>query len=158
MSFYWGNTIAALRWNYIFNNKLFSNSTISYNKYQFNLTSKLSDISQRETEFSINNYNAKYQSGIKDLGYNLDFDYNPVPSHHIRFGSNYLYHQFRPEVMINDIEENNNGNTSSEHYTSRLRPTIYAHEVSAYIEDDFNLSSKVSMNVGVNLSSFFVQP
>lgn len=157
ISFYWGNTITALRWNYIFNNKLFSNSTISYNKYQFNLTSNLSDKVQNETEFDINRYKSKYQSGIKDLGYNLDFDYNPIPSHHIRFGGNYLYHQFRPEIMINSVEENNNGKINNEYYTSTPRPTIYAHEVSAYIEDDFNICSKVSINAGVNLSCFLVQ-
>lgn len=34
INFNWGNTIAAGRWNYVFNNKLFSNTTVAYNHYQ----------------------------------------------------------------------------------------------------------------------------
>lgn len=31
----WGNTIVSGRWNYIFNNKLFSNTTVAFNNYKF---------------------------------------------------------------------------------------------------------------------------
>ena len=31
----WGNTIISARWNFIFNNKLFSNTTVAFNKYSF---------------------------------------------------------------------------------------------------------------------------
>lgn len=34
----WGNTIISARWNYIFNNRLFSNTTVSYNNYLFNVS------------------------------------------------------------------------------------------------------------------------
>lgn len=34
----WGNTIISARWNYIFNNRLFSNTTVSYNNYYSTLT------------------------------------------------------------------------------------------------------------------------
>lgn len=30
----WGNTIISARWNFIFNNKLFSNTTVAFNKYR----------------------------------------------------------------------------------------------------------------------------
>ena len=33
----WGNTIVSARWNYIFNNRLFSNTTVSYNNYLFDV-------------------------------------------------------------------------------------------------------------------------
>lgn len=157
MSFHWGNTIAAARWNYIFNNQLFSNTTVSYNKYQFNLKNVNVENSIEDTDLKSTRYDSKYQSGIKDLSYNLDFDYHPIPSHHIRFGANYLYHQFRPEVMTNASKENINGTTDQESYTTRDNPTIFAHEISAYLEDDFNIGRKLSFNAGVNLSSFFVQ-
>lgn len=156
-SFYWGNTIAAIRWNYIFNNKLFSNTTVSYNRYQFNLRNFNIENSKNKDYISTSRYDSKYQSGIKDLAYNLDFDYHPIPSHHIRFGTNYLYHQFRPEVMTNASEENDNGIINKELYTTQNNPSIFAHEISAYLEDDFNVTDKLSVNAGVNLSSFFVQ-
>ena len=32
----WGNITSSLRWNHLFSNKLFSNTTLTYSKYQFN--------------------------------------------------------------------------------------------------------------------------
>lgn len=154
---HWGNTIAAIRWNYIFNNKLFSNSTVSYNKYQLKLRNFNIDQSHENNVMKATRYDSKYQSGIKDLAYNLDFDYRPIPSHHIRFGTNYLYHQFSPEVMTHAFEDNNNGTINKELYASQSNPNIFAHEISAYLEDDYSVTDKFSINAGVNLSSFFVQ-
>ena len=37
IDFNWGNTIAAGRWNYVFNSKLFSNTTVAYNHYQMSM-------------------------------------------------------------------------------------------------------------------------
>ncbi|TMN94310.1 hypothetical protein, partial [Pseudoalteromonas sp. S407] len=34
----WGNSTATFRWNHVFNKKLFSNTTLVYNDYRFNLT------------------------------------------------------------------------------------------------------------------------
>lgn len=157
MSFYWGNTITAIRWNSIFNNQLFCNSTISYNQYQFNLKNTSSGSQEGQKELSREAYHSKYQSGIKDLAYSLNFDYNPHPSHHIKFGANYLYHQFYPEVMTNTSEENDNGVIKNDFYSSLTNPNIFAHELSAYLEDDFNVNDKISLNAGVNLSNFLVQ-
>ncbi|MCK4920515.1 MAG: TonB-dependent receptor plug domain-containing protein, partial [Bacteroidales bacterium] len=33
----WGNIISALRWNYLISNRLFSNTTITYSKYNFDI-------------------------------------------------------------------------------------------------------------------------
>ena len=32
----WGNITSSLRWNHLFSNKLFANTTLTYSKYQFN--------------------------------------------------------------------------------------------------------------------------
>ena len=39
----WGNTIAYGRWNYVFNSKLFCNTTVSYNKYEMGLDGNMED-------------------------------------------------------------------------------------------------------------------
>ena len=102
----WGNTIISARWNYIFNNRLFSNTTVSYNNYLFNVSAYSNNqYSLTNNTTFINRYSSDYRSGINDWNYQIDFDYNPSPMHHIKFGAGYIYHRFRPEVMTSKISD-----------------------------------------------------
>lgn len=158
MSLNWGNTIATARWNYIFNQKLFSNTTVAYNKYRMDANSTVYTKTNLIESISESNYHSNYHSGICDWSYLLDFDYNPTPAHHIKFGAGYLHHDFRPEVATSKIQEKEDGITKQDTlYNSISNSTIQAHEVSAYIEDNFDIGSRLRMNVGLHLSMFRVQ-
>lgn len=150
----WGNTIVSARWNYIFNNKLFSNTTVAYSKYNMLFSSS----SYYNNNNNLNKYKADYNSGIKDWSYQIDFDYNPAPTHHVKFGAGYLYHQFRPEVATTRIQTNENDQMPQDTtYNNTSNSQIYAHEMSAYVEDNFDLTSRLRMNAGVHFSMFRVQ-
>ena len=158
MSLNWGNTIATARWNYIFNQKLFSNTTVAYNKYRMDGNSTVYTKTSLLESISESNYHSNYHSGICDWSYLIDFDYNPTPAHHIKFGAGYLHHDFRPEVATSKIQEKEDGITKQDTlYNSISNSTIQAHEVSAYIEDNFDIGSRLRMNVGLHLSMFRVQ-
>ena len=158
MSLNWGNTIATARWNYIFNQKLFSNTTVAYNKYRMDANSTVYTKTNLIESISESNYHSNYHSGICDWSYLIDFDYNPTPAHHIKFGAGYLHHDFRPEVATSKIQEKEDGITKQDTlYNSISNSTIQAHEVSAYIEDNFDIGSRLRMNVGLHLSMFRVQ-
>ena len=158
MSLNWGNTIATARWNYIFNQKLFSNTTVAYNKYRMDANSTVYTKTNLLESISESNYHSNYHSGICDWSYLIDFDYNPTPAHHIKFGAGYLHHDFRPEVATSKIQEKEDGITKQDTlYNSISNSTIQAHEVSAYIEDNFDIGSRLRMNVGLHLSMFRVQ-
>ena len=158
MSLNWGNTIATARWNYIFNQKLFSNTTVAYNKYRMDANSTVYTKTNLIESISESNYHSNYHSGICDWSYLIDFDYNPTPTHRIKFGAGYLYHDFRPEVATSKIQEKEDGITKQDTlYNSISNSTIQAHEVSAYIEDNFDIGSRLRMNVGLHLSMFRVQ-
>ena len=158
MSLNWGNTIATARWNYIFNQKLFSNTTVAYNKYRMDANSTVYTKTDLIESTSESNYHSNYHSGICDWSYLIDFDYNPTPAHHIKFGAGYLHHDFRPEVATSKIQEKEDGITKQDTlYNSISNSTIQAHEVSAYIEDNFDIGSRLRMNVGLHLSMFRVQ-
>lgn len=155
----WGNTIISGRWNYIFNNRLFSNTTVAYNNYRFNVNSYF------DNQYSLNNskvfknqYSSDYESGINDWSYQIDFDYNPSPKHHIKFGTGYLYHRFRPEVTTSKIT-NKTGDiiTSDTTYHSISNGQINAHEVTIYGEDNLKINSRLRLNLGLHLSLFHVQ-
>lgn len=158
-SFDWGNTIVSARWNYIFNNKLFSNTTVAYNNYRANIQT----LAQSQMTFPQNqlpiiaNYHSDFRSGINDWSYQIDFDYNPHPAHHIRFGTGYLYHRFRPEVTTAKVLEQESNTTRDTTYHNLSNKPIYAHELSAYAEDNFDVTPNLRINAGLHFSLFHVQ-
>lgn len=143
----WGNTVSALRWNYVISPVLFSNTTVAYTEYRYQSINKTS---QQD-----GSYRSDYNSGIKDWAYNLDFDYRPLPKHHIKFGMNYLYHLFKPESLTGKIWNGVNG--TDKDFNSSLDSKVYAHETTLYAEDDLDISDRLSINAGLNLSLFHVQ-
>ena len=155
----WGNTILSARWNYIFNNKLFSNTTLAYNNYLFNVSAyTLTQYNASALTSTFNKYSSNYRSGIRDWSYQIDFDYNPNPNHHIKFGTGYLYHNFRPEVMtsrIADKQENQAERDTT--YNTGTSGRINAHEISLYAEDNYKINSRLRLNLGLHLSLFHVQ-
>lgn len=70
----WGNATATLRWNHIFSPRLFANTTLVYNDYNFTFGA------------AQNNFEISLASGIRDGGAKMDFDYYPAPQHHVKFG------------------------------------------------------------------------
>lgn len=154
----WGNTIASIRWNYIFNQKLFSNTTVAYNNYRMDSDTKTFALTNLQNDKNETNYQSNFHSGIRDWSYQLDFDYNPVPTHHIKFGVGYLYHNFHPEVMTSKTLEKEGSNIVHDTiYNNIANSTIQAHEVSTYIEDNFDIGSRLRMNIGLHLSMFQVR-
>jgi hypothetical protein len=140
-----------LRWNYIFNKKLFANTRVSYSKYKFSV----GEVYEYHSDDYKENYDYQYFSGIEDFAGSIDFDYMPNPSHYIRFGVGNIYHTFNPGVTAysgksTDEEEQNIDTTFS---NSR----IYANELDAYIEDDFAVGGRVKINAGLHFSGFAVQ-
>lgn len=155
----WGNTIAYARWNYVFNNHLFSNTTLSYNSYRMTLTSDLNDVKYKDNQLQDRNYYlSKFRSGIRDWSARMDFDYTPVPEHHIKFGGEFIYHTFSPGVSTSKMQEVENGTAQTDTlYNTSTSRDMSGHELSIYAEDNLVLSNRLSMNAGLRLSLFHTQ-
>lgn len=130
----WGNATATLRWNHVFHKKLFANTTLVYNDYQFSF-------SAAQNDFSI-----KLSSGIRDVGAKIDMDYYPHPRHKLRFGGIYTYHRFTPNVLSGSqgtttFEPNNEGRK-------------HALESGLYVQDDWELSGRLRVHAGLRYSGF----
>ena len=80
---WWGNITTALRWNYLFNDKLFSNTTATFSRYKMFVGTKM--------EYNNETFIADYLSGIKDYGLKIDFDYYPTVNHKIKFNCRNIY-------------------------------------------------------------------
>jgi len=130
----WGNSTATLRWNHVFNKKLFSNTTLVYNDYQFALNGKQND------------FNINLSSGIRDLNAKTDFDYYLSPEHKIKFGAQYTFHTFLPNVL--------SGNQDSVVFTPQNANKKFANEYGLYLQDDWEVSNKLKLNIGLRYSQF----
>ncbi|HKJ79810.1 MAG TPA: TonB-dependent receptor, partial [Prolixibacteraceae bacterium] len=60
----WGNITNAIRWNYVYNPKLFSNVTLTYSRYNFNVNEESRIFNTRDNERVEDIFN--YDSGIED--------------------------------------------------------------------------------------------
>ena len=130
----WGNSTATLRWNHIFNRKLFANTTLVFNDYQFALTGV-------KDNFKIN-----LSSGIRDLTAKTDIDFYPSPEHKLKFGVQYTYHTFLPNLV--------SGNQDSVVFAPNNASEKFANEYAFYLQDDWELSRKLKLNIGLRYSSF----
>jgi hypothetical protein len=154
MYYGWGNLTAALRWNYIFNNRLFSNTSISFSNYDY-FDNKLINTTRlnQSTGVSENDiYKSSFSSGIKDIASKIDFDYQPFTGHNIKFGIGGIYHIFTPYANISLI---NSGNDSTQSETDRFKQIAF--EPSAYIEDEITLGSRLKIDAGLRLTAFIVR-
>ena len=130
----WGNATATLRWNHIFNKKLFANTTLVYNDYNFAFNGQQS------------NFNIKLSSGIRDLNFKTDYDYFATPEHKIKFGAAYTYHTFFPSSL--------SGNQDSVVFKPDNAKIKYANETAIYLQDDWEIGKKIKINYGFRYSVF----
>lgn len=151
----WGNFVTALKWNYTISPKLFSNTTVAYTEYTFKVDTKIHEYTQSSN--TDNRYSSQYSSGIKDWTYNIDFDYHPIPKHHVKFGASYLYHCFKPEVLTSRAKEVEGGIVSDTTYHSLSDSRMYANEATLYAEDNFDIGTRLSLNAGVHFSLFNIR-
>ncbi|MEA4917334.1 TonB-dependent receptor [Proteiniphilum sp.] len=154
----WGNTIAALRWNRVVNNKLFMNTTASFTRYRSALGSayESQDFSGQGKVTREEETRLSYNSGIRDWTLKTDFDFTPNVNHDVKFGASYTYHTFSPDVT--SLKFNSTGDNNEENIdTIAGSPKVYAHETMAFLEDNFSLGRVLKINLGAHFSSFHVQ-
>lgn len=130
----WGNSTGTVRWNHVFNRKLFANTTLVYNDYKFTF-----DAAQ-------NNFEIRLASGIKDGSAKIDFDYYPSGSHKIKYGGQLTYHKFIPNVT--------SGRQDSVIFQPSNTGEKRAVENALYIQDDWDLGEKLKLNYGLRWSGF----
>jgi hypothetical protein len=147
----WGNSIAALRWNFKISPKLFLNTTGTFSKYHFNVgMEESSDVTTPAGITENSFYSFGYKSGIRDWAIKSDFNFIPNPYHTIRFGISEIQHRFTPGITYLTVEDNFQ-NQSSENGSMEQN----SHELGVYIEDDFHIFQRFKMNLGFHQSAFY---
>lgn len=127
----WGNITGTLRWNSVINSKLFSNTSLIYSNYDFNVGFQ-GDVSE-----------INFNSNIKDFNLKQDFSFYPNAKNTVRFGFNVVHHTITPtkaegEDILND---------------KKSRKGL---ENSVYMSNSFKVSEKINLDYGLRFSFYNV--
>ena len=152
----YGNLTSTLRWNHLFSDKLFSNTTLTYSRYSFNTDFGVNSTYTTNNETEIWDVNFGYLSGIEDLGARIDFDFIPNPNHEIKFGTSYTNHNFFPgetTLSINETLPDASQNFSLD-TTLNFSGNTIADELYFYLEDNFKINNRLKANLGIHLGYY----
>lgn len=130
----WGNSTGTLRWNRVMSDKLFMNAIATFTDYQFSFEGGQDDFS-----FKLN-------SGIRDLGLKVQWNYFPSLRHSMKWGFETVHHTFTPNnasARSGDTEFNLGSNMKMRSYES-----------AAYFLDEFDVTEMLRVNAGVRVSHF----
>ena len=135
-TFDWGNATTTLRWNHIFNSRLFMNLTTFYSNYDYKIIFTQPGNNQKfEWRANIVNYSLK-----SDLSWYIN------ANNTIRFGLQDIIYQFNPTTAKITDAEGKQVDLSLE--------KKYANELATYIGNEQKLNDQFTIEYGIRLSNF----
>ncbi len=143
VGFLWGNSTATMRWNHLFSNQLFANTSLIFSNYSFGIYDRYKLVRENK------NYKAEYYSGIRDFTIKSDYDFIPNPNHTIRTGLISIFHRFNPHAFIEE-DIPNQVHTRNISYTNSIETGIYA-------EDTWQPAEVLKINAGFRFSYFLAE-
>jgi hypothetical protein len=133
--FGWGNTTATLRWNHLYSNRLFSNTSLIYSNYNYVIENFLEE----------NNF--KVSSSIRDFNLKQDFQLALNNRHNVRFGVDLIHHTIAPGAITASETSSVNEVTVEKRKGS---------EIAAYISDEWEMNDRINVVYGLRASSFLL--
>ncbi len=131
--FNWGNATGTLRWNSIINDRMFSNTSLIFSNYDYQINIDLNDVE------------GNIISRIQDYNLKQDFQYFANTQNKLKFGINSIYHKIIPGEITIDINSN----------VSELKlDHKHAWENAAYFSHEWKPGDKISFEYGLRISSF----
>src|SRR5690606_36296836 len=127
----WSNTMVSFRWNHIYNNKLFSNLTLSNTDYRYRNLFQY-NLNVGDTVKSLKN---TVLTGINDFSLKMDFSFVLNPNVVFRFGANSIYHSFTP-----NNEHFTQSGTTVQSINERYTYKMNALENAVYFQNEIKLN------------------
>lgn len=147
----WGNFITTLDWAYQLSNVLFTNLSISYNKYKSNINSTYESTSNENGQNNKYNFSYDFISSIEDVSLRNNYNYYLNSYNSIRFGVEYTHHAYSPEIT--SIVTNDNSVITSPYSITNKK---YGNEIISYLEDEINFN-KLCITAGLHLDNYNVE-
>ncbi len=154
----WQNQLGAFKWNHLYNEKLFSNLTLSYTSHKYKSTYQQL-LYDYELGFGENEENSliRFFSKITDFGGDIDFDFFPNNNHHITFGLGYHHIIYRPGVgqdSLDSFSSNDIEDPYLEYFDDNLENGYASDEVHFYINDKWRIRKNLHLNIGGRVARF----
>lgn len=144
----WGNATGTFRWNHLFNQKLFTNTSLIFTNFDFGVTNEFTDFDSDGSEVSSSSF--RYNSKIRDFSLKTDFDFYPGSRHTLRFGFQGTFHRSVPSALsVAGFDLTTAANKPAEIFNSL--------ETGFYAEDTWQLFNSLKLNAGVRLSTLSTQ-
>ncbi|MCX7727921.1 MAG: TonB-dependent receptor [Bacteroidia bacterium] len=135
-TFDWGNATTTLRWNHIFNPRLFMNLTSYYSNYDYKIIFTQAG----------NNQKFEWRANIVNYSIKSDWSWYINSLNTIRFGIQNILYQFNPTTAIITDAQGNSANLSLQ--------KKYANELAAYIGNEQKIKDNFTIEYGIRLSNF----
>lgn len=132
--FSWGNNTGTIRWNKIFSDRLFSNFSAIFSRYDYALQFGENDLD-----------NFKWKSSIRNVTFKPSFNYFLNANNEITFGAEVNYYSFEPA---------NASGSSNGRVVDVSLPEKYNVESALFISNSQRLSSKIFIDYGIRYSYF----
>ncbi len=133
--FNWGNSTATLRWNHVFNNKVFMNLTAFYSNYDYFIG----------FQDEVQNTRFDWNSNIINYSLKPDFTYYLNTRNTVRFGVQSIVYDFRP----------GNAEAQSQQGTNPINlDPKYALESGVYADNEQKIGEKLTLQYGLRYSVF----
>lgn len=131
----WGNATGTIRWNHIFNNNLFSNTSLIFSNYKYNVSIKSGA------------YDFNIFSQIQDLNLKEELQWYPDNRNTLRIGFNIIHHTIRPgEVSSGDDA------TINSTYLQRR----FSSENAVYATNNWKIADNLNASYGLRVSAFTI--
>ncbi len=130
--FGWGNATGTVRWNHLFSERLFSNTSLVYSNFDYAF-----NIGSGEEKFGI-------KSSIRDYNLKQDFSFYKNTNNTLKFGFNIIHHTFRPGEITG----------SNESFNKIKLANKYAAESGVYVQNEQKISELFSLQYGFRYSCF----
>ncbi len=131
----WGNKTATLRWNHIIGNSLFSNTSLIYSNYSYQIKVKSGD-----EKFKI-------FSKIEDFNFKQDFDWSASNRSKVKVGGNIIRHNISPGTIRPDVNSS---------FATKPVQDRYSVESALYASHEWKVSDRIEMVYGLRVSNLAV--
>jgi hypothetical protein len=133
-----GNSTGTLRWNHLFGDKIFINTSLIYNQYHLGLNT------------TQGKYYALLYSEIQDYTAKSTLEWYPNSHHAVKVGAQYAQHALAPASVSAQIPKKGDRLQIKPDSIART----YADEAAFFINDEIHISARLGMNIGVRVPAF----
>jgi outer membrane cobalamin receptor len=132
--FGWGNSTATFRWNHLFNERLFSNTSLIASNFDYSL----------ELDDPIQGF--KWTSNLQEISLKNDLSYYINTSNELTFGYHLAGRRFSPATIKPSSE--------SSIFQATTFDKMYALDHALYVSNRQKINNKLTLDYGVRLSIF----